>query len=188
MNCGRAHWRHLANTIERLCAAATAAMSVSAMQGMRYLQLSPVRVHGKLKSSNCVIDSRWVLKVTDFGVHGVYERYQTRLIVDSKGSFTRPPHLPSSRAFYVFCCCCCCWRYRGDCLSCLSVWRIFHSTRQVVAPDSTVIQPVIQHLDGLYSVPVHATVKPTHHDAVLDAASACSVPILHVVGIKQCCA
>jgi len=35
---------------------------------MRYLHASPIRVHGYLSSRNCVIDSRWVLKITDYGL------------------------------------------------------------------------------------------------------------------------
>lgn len=40
---------------------------------MRYLHGSPVRQHGRLTSRNCVIDARWVLKVTDYVLPNVYE-------------------------------------------------------------------------------------------------------------------
>ena len=39
-----------------------------ALQGMVYLHDSPIQCHGHLKSSNCVVDSRWVLKITDYGL------------------------------------------------------------------------------------------------------------------------
>lgn len=39
------------------------------VKGMSYLHSSDVRSHGSLKSSNCVVDSRFVLKITDFGLH-----------------------------------------------------------------------------------------------------------------------
>ncbi|XP_064455640.1 retinal guanylyl cyclase 2-like [Ornithodoros turicata] len=38
------------------------------VKGMRYLHNSPIRQHGHLTSRNCVIDSRWVLKITDYGI------------------------------------------------------------------------------------------------------------------------
>ncbi|CAB3220057.1 unnamed protein product [Arctia plantaginis] len=38
------------------------------VKGMRYLHSSPLRVHGRLTSRNCVVDSRWVLRVTDYGL------------------------------------------------------------------------------------------------------------------------
>ncbi|XP_035430039.2 uncharacterized protein LOC118262627 [Spodoptera frugiperda] len=38
------------------------------VKGMRYLHASPLRLHGRLTSRNCVVDSRWVLRVTDYGL------------------------------------------------------------------------------------------------------------------------
>ncbi|XP_076336084.1 atrial natriuretic peptide receptor 1-like isoform X1 [Tachypleus tridentatus] len=45
------------------------------VKGMAYLHNSDIRTHGNLKSSNCVVDSRFVLKIKDFGLHSlrVYE-------------------------------------------------------------------------------------------------------------------
>lgn len=39
------------------------------VRGMHFLHNSVIRSHGNLKSSNCVVDSRFVLKITDFGLH-----------------------------------------------------------------------------------------------------------------------
>ncbi|KAH8417507.1 hypothetical protein KR222_001238, partial [Zaprionus bogoriensis] len=43
------------------------------VRGMRYLHTSPLRVHGALTSRNCVVDARWVLKITDYGLNSFYE-------------------------------------------------------------------------------------------------------------------
>lgn len=43
------------------------------VRGMRYLHSSPLRIHGALSSRNCVVDARWVLKVTDYGLNQFYE-------------------------------------------------------------------------------------------------------------------
>ncbi|KAG7304638.1 hypothetical protein JYU34_011619, partial [Plutella xylostella] len=45
------------------------------VRGMRALHASPLRVHGRLSSRNCVVDARWVLRVTDHGV-GAFLRAQ----------------------------------------------------------------------------------------------------------------
>ncbi|XP_042879836.1 LOW QUALITY PROTEIN: atrial natriuretic peptide receptor 1-like [Penaeus japonicus] len=39
------------------------------VKGMSFLHSSEIRTHGNLKSSNCVVDSRFVLKITDFGLN-----------------------------------------------------------------------------------------------------------------------
>jgi heat-stable enterotoxin receptor len=40
-------------------------------QGMSYLHSSKIEVHGRLKSTNCVVDSRMVVKITDFGCNSI---------------------------------------------------------------------------------------------------------------------
>ncbi|VDK87954.1 unnamed protein product [Dibothriocephalus latus] len=59
--------------------------SRGSLQGMHFLQKSFVRVHGRLKSSNCVISVRWVLKITDFGVGKVQNCYRDFQPTDSEG-------------------------------------------------------------------------------------------------------
>ncbi|CAK1545472.1 unnamed protein product [Leptosia nina] len=41
------------------------------VRGMHYLHGTDIRSHGALKSSNCVVDSRFVLKITDFGLNAL---------------------------------------------------------------------------------------------------------------------
>ena len=59
-------------------------------QGMVYLHKTILGSHGNLKSSNCLVDSRWTLKVSSYGLHafknpaplsdvGEYARYREML-------------------------------------------------------------------------------------------------------------
>ncbi|XP_003372819.1 putative adenylate and Guanylate cyclase catalytic domain protein [Trichinella spiralis] len=43
------------------------------LQGMVFIHSTDIRSHGKLKSTNCVVDSRFVLKITDFGLNHIHE-------------------------------------------------------------------------------------------------------------------
>ncbi|PVD36191.1 hypothetical protein C0Q70_03166, partial [Pomacea canaliculata] len=44
------------------------------VRGMAYLHSTEIRCHGNLKSTNCVVDSRFVVKITDFGLHYFREK------------------------------------------------------------------------------------------------------------------
>lgn len=45
-----------------------ASLVADILRGMLYLHDSPLRYHGNLKASNCLVDSRWVVKLADFGL------------------------------------------------------------------------------------------------------------------------
>lgn len=38
---------------------------------MIFLHDSPIHVHGNFKSSNCLVDSRWTVKIADFGLKDI---------------------------------------------------------------------------------------------------------------------
>ncbi|CAG2237565.1 ANPRB [Mytilus edulis] len=54
------------------------ALSLDIVKGLDFVHKSSVQYHGNLKSTNCVVDSRWTCKLTDFGVPGI--RYVDRNI------------------------------------------------------------------------------------------------------------
>lgn len=50
---------------------------------MCYLHSSEIRSHGGLKSSNCVVDSRFVLKIADFGLRSLRNSHSNESNSDS---------------------------------------------------------------------------------------------------------
>lgn len=46
-----------------------ASMTSDIIKGVIYLHTSDVVSHGNLRSSNCLVDTRWTVKVGDFGLH-----------------------------------------------------------------------------------------------------------------------
>ncbi|XP_072402724.1 atrial natriuretic peptide receptor 1 isoform X1 [Diabrotica undecimpunctata] len=51
------------------------------VRGMYYLHRSPIKYHGSLKSTNCLVDSRFVLKIADFGL-GFLREYANEDVMD----------------------------------------------------------------------------------------------------------
>ncbi|KAI1289814.1 Atrial natriuretic peptide receptor 1 [Halotydeus destructor] len=49
-------------------------MITDIIEGIYYLHNSPLGCHGRLKSTNCVIDSRFMVKLTDHGLPEVYKQ------------------------------------------------------------------------------------------------------------------
>lgn len=73
----------------------------SCCQGMVYLHQSDVGSHGDLKSSNCLVDSRWVVKISDFGLnkfksgqeipyHGEHAHYKRTSCCQTKRTYNHP--------------------------------------------------------------------------------------------------
>ncbi|XP_030649199.1 heat-stable enterotoxin receptor [Chanos chanos] len=54
-------------------------------KGMSYLHSSNIGVHGRLKSTNCVLDNRMVVKITDFGCNTI--------LAPGRDLWTAPEHL-----------------------------------------------------------------------------------------------
>ena len=68
---------------------------------MRYLSNSSIRCHGNLKSRNCIVDSRWVLKVTDYHLNEMYSLQNSPRQVDIAGMAfdSSPVRLETSVSF-----------------------------------------------------------------------------------------
>ncbi|PVD38420.1 hypothetical protein C0Q70_01035 [Pomacea canaliculata] len=59
----------------------TASIVSDILKGMMYIHSSPIVCHGELKSSNCLVDSRWVVKISDLGL----KRFKARKMIPDIG-------------------------------------------------------------------------------------------------------
>ncbi|XP_068241887.1 guanylate cyclase 32E isoform X2 [Palaemon carinicauda] len=68
-----------------------ASLVADLIKGMIYLHDSEIISHGNLRSANCLIDSRWVLQVADFGLHEF--KATSEMVCDSRKKLWRAPEL-----------------------------------------------------------------------------------------------
>lgn len=66
-----------------------ASLVADILKGLIYLHDSEIGWHGNLRSSNCLVDARWVCRLTDFGLRefrtaGLMERLQNEPLDDLK--------------------------------------------------------------------------------------------------------
>lgn len=47
---------------------------------MIFLHDSQIKFHGSLKTSNCMVDSRWVVKISDYGLNSLKAFFQSHLL------------------------------------------------------------------------------------------------------------
>lgn len=41
--------------------------------GLNFIHNSMLHVHGHLNTSNCLVDDRWAVKISDFGTNGLFQ-------------------------------------------------------------------------------------------------------------------
>jgi len=69
-------------------------LSLSLFQGMIYIHNSKLSFHGRLKSSNSLVDNRWMLKITDYGVARFQGSEETNTLEEQqiyKSTYSRDP-------------------------------------------------------------------------------------------------
>ncbi|XP_067133555.1 atrial natriuretic peptide receptor 1-like [Centruroides vittatus] len=70
------------------------AMISDIVEGMVFLHSSVIGYHGHFKSTNCVIDGRFMVKITDYGMNSLYSQISNEEKVDPYKLFwTAPEHL-----------------------------------------------------------------------------------------------
>jgi atrial natriuretic peptide receptor A len=67
--------------------------------GLMYIHSSPLKFHGRLKSSNCLVSGRFVIKLTDYGPHTLLDQQEQQEQTDEwfrRRIWVAPEHMAGS--------------------------------------------------------------------------------------------
>jgi serine/threonine protein kinase len=66
-------------------------MMTDIIEGMVFLHNSQIEYHGRLKSTNCVVDGRFMVKITDYGLRSLHEQVFREQDVNPRALFWTAP-------------------------------------------------------------------------------------------------
>ncbi|XP_046856398.1 atrial natriuretic peptide receptor 1-like isoform X4 [Xenia sp. Carnegie-2017] len=112
--------------------------------GMTFLHSSDIKVHGNLKSSNCLVDSRWQLKIADYGLP-VFKSKQIKPYSCEHAKYRdmlwkAPELLRSSVSSY------CKGTQHGDVYSFAIILQEFHTRKGPYSHNYDDIRDIIEHV------------------------------------------
>src|SRR2546428_1578193 len=68
-------------------------MITDIVEGMLFLHSSLLDYHGRLKSTNCVIDGRFMVKITDYGMRALHKQIHREDTINPRSLFWTAPGL-----------------------------------------------------------------------------------------------
>lgn len=101
----------LSNTDVKLDQVFISSLVFDLLYGLNYLHDSELKCHGNLKSSNCLVTSRWVLRISDFGLNSIRRSASSRPQKESSHyigqlwqapELLRDPYLPGNQKTDVY--------------------------------------------------------------------------------------
>ena len=73
------------------------------IEGMLFLHNSDIQYHGHLKSTNCVVDGRFMVKIADYGLRSLHKQVRKEQDVNPRAlSWTAPgEQFPDPSSFFI---------------------------------------------------------------------------------------
>ncbi|VDO00130.1 unnamed protein product [Rodentolepis nana] len=141
------------------------------VKGMDYLHSTLIKAHGRLKSTNCVINSRWVLKITDFGIQHIYTLTGGRSPIKLEDKLWMAPELLRDEAAALF------GTRAGDVYSfAIIMHKVFYRTKPY-GPDWHSGEEIVERVTTTEKPPFRPKVTPIYGE---------EIPTPYIEILEQC--